>query len=766
MRPKMEKGECMKLSQIGKIALPLALAGTLVAGVPLEALACTQVWMPDSLTAEKGVWYFGRSEDGGYRGVKIFGVEPAHESGFKYYSEETSFEWSSPSPTYRYTYVRDHGNNWASDIKSGINTSITNAYSAAGINEHGVSCSATLSIYPLKTVVGKSGWDANNEDSGVGEYNYASIILGQSKTAREGVELIGKLVSEYGAAANDQIVISDAKESWLLMVVSGHEWLAFQLPEDQASVNPNIGGLAFDVDLNDPNVLHSSTIVSRAQEAGALKYLADGKTPDICKTYFGENNGKGSWSRYAMGRLYFGSNAGHKVANGEITAVDDLSLFFKPGRSDYTTYDMIRSLAARGEGSDIDANKGDFDPIGKNWSLETHIFEVRRGMDPEIATVQWLALSRDEFSVAIPNYSALLTKVNEHYGSFANIDSGHQDGNDGSTWSDADSVEAAKQPGEWDNYLPYVLMDINTLAYHNRDNVASGLRAYLDAMQNELIAQHDQVEAVMLKTDRGNRQRLANQAADAAAEQTWVKCEKVLQEIRTYLNGNQETPFVPSDYNAATKSLVVPMTYAQKAVAGIPVAPDKPATPDKPVAPAVTSLAKAKVSTAKTSYTWTGKAVKPKVTVKLGSKTLKAGTDYTVSYKANKNVGRATITVAGKGAYSGKVTKAFKIVPKKVGVSKLAKGKKSLTVKWKKPSKSALKQVSGYQVKYSAKKSMKSAKVKTVKSAKKTSLKVSKLKGGKKYYVQVRAYKKVKVGGKTVTYYSGWSKAKAATTRK
>ena len=57
---------------------------------------------------------------------------------------------------------------------------------------------------------------------------------------------------------------------------------------------------------------------------------------------------------------------------------------------------------------------------------------------------------------------------------------------------------------------------------------------------------------------------------------------------------------------------------------------------------------------------------------------------------------------------------------------------------------------------------MKKAVKKTVKGAKKSSLKVSKLKKSKKYYVQVRAYKKA--GGKM--YYSSWSKAKAVKTKK
>ena len=62
--------------------------------------------------------------------------------------------------------------------------------------------------------------------------------------------------------------------------------------------------------------------------------------------------------------------------------------------------------------------------------------------------------------------------------------------------------------------------------------------------------------------------------------------------------------------------------------------------------------------------TYTGKAITPKPTVTLDGKTLVLDTDYTLSYKNNVNAGTATITVTGKGAYTGKATKTFKIVAK------------------------------------------------------------------------------------------------------
>ncbi|MBQ1390810.1 MAG: cell wall-binding repeat-containing protein, partial [Firmicutes bacterium] len=84
------------------------------------------------------------------------------------------------------------------------------------------------------------------------------------------------------------------------------------------------------------------------------------------------------------------------------------------------------------------------------------------------------------------------------------------------------------------------------------------------------------------------------------------------------------------------------------------------------------SLAGATVTGIKASYAYTGNAIKPKPTVKLGSKTLKAGTDYTVTYAKNVNVGTATVTITGKGNYSGTVKKTFKITaPEKASFQRL-----------------------------------------------------------------------------------------------
>lgn len=62
------------------------------------------------------------------------------------------------------------------------------------------------------------------------------------------------------------------------------------------------------------------------------------------------------------------------------------------------------------------------------------------------------------------------------------------------------------------------------------------------------------------------------------------------------------------------------------------------------------------------SYTYRGRGIKPTVTVKDKSgKKLTKDTDFTVSYSNNTNVGTATITINGKGKYTGTLKKTFKV---------------------------------------------------------------------------------------------------------
>lgn len=154
----------------------------------------------------------------------------------------------------------------------------------------------------------------------------------------------------------------------------------------------------------------------------------------------------------------------------------------------------------------------------------------------------------------------------------------------------------------------------------------------------------------------------------------------------------------------------------------------------------------------KTTYTCTGKAIKPAVSVTVNGKKLKSSY-YKLTYKNNKNAGVATVRVKGTGKYSGlDKTLSFKILPPKTSLTKVSGFNKTFTAVWKKNS-----QASGYQIQYAANSKFTSGrKLVTIRKPSAVKQKITGLKSKKTYYVRVRAYKKV---GKTVLYGS-WSTVK------
>lgn len=72
-------------------------------------------------------------------------------------------------------------------------------------------------------------------------------------------------------------------------------------------------------------------------------------------------------------------------------------------------------------------------------------------------------------------------------------------------------------------------------------------------------------------------------------------------------------------------------------------------------------LSKFTASLSADSFIYDGAEKKPVVTVKSDNAQLTADTDFTVSYSSNINAGTATVTITGKGNYSGSIKKQFTI---------------------------------------------------------------------------------------------------------
>jgi hypothetical protein len=176
-----------------------------------------------------------------------------------------------------------------------------------------------------------------------------------------------------------------------------------------------------------------------------------------------------------------------------------------------------------------------------------------------------------------------------------------------------------------------------------------------------------------------------------------------------------------------------------------------------------TDMAKASLVGSIASQKYSGKGITPVIKAAAlyeatnREQILREGEDYTVAYKNNVAVGNASITVTGKGNFTGTKTFTFKIVPAQTKISSATvKYSKKFTVKWSR----AVDKAGKYQIRYKQK-GAKKWKTKTV-AGNKLSLTIKRLKTGKAYTVQIRAAKTVG----TATWYGAWSTAKTTKTVK
>lgn len=165
-------------------------------------------------------------------------------------------------------------------------------------------------------------------------------------------------------------------------------------------------------------------------------------------------------------------------------------------------------------------------------------------------------------------------------------------------------------------------------------------------------------------------------------------------------------------------------------------------------ASAATSISDAVVKFT-TSHSYTGSAIKPKVTVTVGGKELTTS-NYTVTYKNNTKIGKATLTVKGKGSYTGSVSKSFKINPAAPSSVKASVATETVVISWKKGA-----GASAYQVFMIDPATGKSVKKATTTGTKAT---IKGLEPGTSYTFKVRSYAK-----NSTYYYSSYVTVTAKT---
>lgn len=143
-------------------------------------------------------------------------------------------------------------------------------YSRVGyINEHQLAISETTF----------TGREELAGPAGIIDYNSMMwMALERSKTAREAIETMAKLVDEHGyASTGESISIADPNEVWIFEIIGkgkeqkGAVWVAIKIPDGYISAHANLARIR-QFPLNDPqNCLYAKDVISFAREKGWFK---------------------------------------------------------------------------------------------------------------------------------------------------------------------------------------------------------------------------------------------------------------------------------------------------------------------------------------------------------------------------------------------------------------------------------------------------------------------------------------------------------------
>lgn len=520
--------------KLSKIIL-LTLIVTMVFSNGLSVLACTNFYL-GSETTESESTFWGRTEDSYAHFSKLHEVKEgqSHEAGDMW--ESTSgFKWPYPDQTLRYTVVKDSIHNEGAQPEP---------YGQVGMNEKNVAITATLTFYSRPEIIGKqdkeSGqWLVDGKDpfieGGLTEENVVSIVLMQVKTAREGVELIAQIVDILGAGENGGIMVGDPNERWYMQLLSGHQYVAVKAPDDHIGLSPNMIG---NVDLSDKENVICSAGLDRVPEAAGTLVKDEAGMIKIADSY--EDQPSEVNSRLWLGHYYL-----FDQENAQALTPAYIDYFIVPRTAkDYTTYEALRLLAERGEGTSHDANKpenSELRPMGIDRATEAHVFESRPKMPDQLATIQWLAMGPAEFSVYLPSYANLITETYDKYYQ-PDAPAYNQDDPDANSfyWVFRELHILSQGPRE----------AANRGSSQSRTRYGDGVKAFWQRYQESLINQQKDVDGQMVKIlqDQGQAEaeRVATDLSIALSRETYDYAKEILGELRAFQEAGTQGDFVPS----------------------------------------------------------------------------------------------------------------------------------------------------------------------------------------------------------------------------
>ena len=363
--------------------------------------ACTGVYVGKD-ASEDGSAIIARSND--FRadwGNHIMVTPHVDNSPGRYMpvSADGAVKTEIPATTYKYTSTPY--------MKSAPVSNGADCDAAACTNEYGVSMTMSVSAH------------LNNEtkkadplvDGGLAEDSAVDLVICQSKTAREAVDVLLGLVEKYGNGESNIAMIADQNEVWYVELYSGHQYAAVKMPKDKVAVFGNEFSLEYLSDYEDS--VTSANLTKLPENKGFAVHGKNGEL-NLFETYAGNviTNDTAHLRTWEGHRLLepskYSSDYNHSAM---------YPLCFSPDKK-VSAQDVAHVLRDRYEGTQYspdEAGRNDTRVIGTDEALSAHIIQVFPNLPAEMSCVCWVSSGPPVYSVFVP-LSNDCVNVSEAYG--------------------------------------------------------------------------------------------------------------------------------------------------------------------------------------------------------------------------------------------------------------------------------------------------------------------------------------------------------------
>ena len=517
----------------------LALVAMTFLLLPIQAVqACCGFIIGRQLTKD-GTTLFGRTEDypyypnGGKHNKNYVVVDAkTYNEGDQIEDESNGFTYPHATNEMKYTATYDSARGDGSN----------GAFGEHGFNEAGVSMTATVTAIPNKKVLTTDPLKAD----GLPEAAMLDVILPRVKTAREGVELLAKVIEEKGSAEGNVVVFADQNETWYMEILSGHQYVAVKVPEDKYAVFANTYYLGH-VDLNDTeNVIASKDVEKVAKESGNYKTDKDGNF-HIAKSYGPEKYAEGDRSRTYAGITLLDPDS--KVTYED----DEYELFRSPTdpNKKYTLEDAFalqrnrfEHLNGRFVPDDQQGDDGSNDTVRKDQYkyalgnenvIDAHVYQINPNLPKSFGGTVWIGMGPSRNTPYVPFYG----NVKDTYEAFK-------------------PQTATYDPNSW----YWTVWHIDQMAINNQDLFGKSIQNHWKALEEQLIIEQKVSDAkyAALKADEA----AAKGAEDQVTAEAIARSERLFKQFKQYEAelsatlkeaGRTDDPYrasLPDDYKEPT----------------------------------------------------------------------------------------------------------------------------------------------------------------------------------------------------------------------